>query len=159
MTSRKLTESKPMLMSIAQATNAIQWLEEFMQGNSPDAAQARVICGVIRGLERVAVDNTGTKQQESLTAKLECIACNYRNEVDVAIHCINTNLENKLNELVEEFGYKAVDAAVDATADANEDNLTIDCGPYPSLYEAFDCVPTPEPYEECENAELRCPTR
>jgi hypothetical protein len=26
------------------------------------------------------------KQPESLTAKLECITCNYRNELDVAIH-------------------------------------------------------------------------
>jgi hypothetical protein len=56
----KLTESEPRLISIAEATKAIQWLEKFMQGNSPDAAEARVVCGIIRGLERVAVESIGT---------------------------------------------------------------------------------------------------
>jgi hypothetical protein len=99
------------------------------------------------------------KQLESIAAKLECIAFNYRDELDVAIHCINTNLENKLIELVKEFGYEAVDAAVETTAEVTEDNLSIECGPYPSIYEAFDCVPAPEPDEECENALLPCVTQ
>jgi UDP-2,3-diacylglucosamine pyrophosphatase LpxH len=60
MKNRKLRESKPRLISIAEATTAIQWLEEFMQGDSPDAAQARVVCGLIRGLQHVADMNTGT---------------------------------------------------------------------------------------------------
>jgi hypothetical protein len=46
--------SEPTLINVAEATKAIQWLEEFMHGDSPDAAQARVVCGLIRGLERVA---------------------------------------------------------------------------------------------------------
>ena len=31
-----------------------------MQGESSDAAQARLVCGLIRGLERVVDENTGT---------------------------------------------------------------------------------------------------
>lgn len=60
MKSRKVAESEPKLISIAEATRAIQWLEEFMQGDSSDAAQARVVCGLIRGLQRVVDENTDT---------------------------------------------------------------------------------------------------
>jgi hypothetical protein len=47
-------KSKPKLISIAEATKALQWLEEFQHGDSSDAAQARVVCGLIRRLERAA---------------------------------------------------------------------------------------------------------
>lgn len=50
---RELTESEPKLISPSEATEAIQWLEEFMKGDSPDAAQARVVCGLLRGLEHL----------------------------------------------------------------------------------------------------------
>lgn len=88
------------------------------------------------------------EKSESITAKLERIACDYRNEVEVAINRVNTELENKLNELVEDFGYDAVNAVVDAS----ECDLSIDDGPYPSIYEAFDCVSVPEADEEPEDA-------
>ena len=92
------------------------------------------------------------EKSENITAKLERIALDYRHDIEVAINRVNAKLENALTQLVEEFGYKAVDAAVDATADAIEDNLTIDYGPYPSLYEAFDCVRVPEYDEERKDA-------
>jgi hypothetical protein len=41
------------LISLSEATTAIQWFEEFMHGDSPDATQARVVCRLIRGLHRV----------------------------------------------------------------------------------------------------------
>jgi hypothetical protein len=50
---KRAREHEPKLISVAEATKAIQWLEEFMHGDSPDAAKARVVCGLIRGLERV----------------------------------------------------------------------------------------------------------
>lgn len=87
-------------------------------------------------------------QPETINAKLERIACDYRDAMEFAIDNLNSTLENNLTELVEEFGYKAVEAAVDAI----EDNLSIDYEPQSSLHEAFDCVATPEPDEECENA-------
>lgn len=64
MKNRKLTESKVKLISIAEATTAVEWLEEFMQGDSPDAAQARVVCGLIQGLQRVADMNSGTTSDD-----------------------------------------------------------------------------------------------
>ena|ERR1039457_2289747 len=74
------------------------------------------------------------KQPESITAKLERFACDYRNDLEVAIYNVDTDLAKNLTELVEEFGHKAVEAAVDASED---DDLRIDYGPYPSLYEAL----------------------
>jgi hypothetical protein len=88
------------------------------------------------------------KQPESMTAKLERIASHYRHDVEVAMYRVNKELENSLTELAEEFGFMAVYAAVETS----EDDLIIDYGPYPSLYEAFDCVPEPESDEEVENA-------
>ena len=53
MKGHKQSEAQPKLITIAEAAKAIQWLEEFMHGDTPDAAQARVVCGLIRGLQRV----------------------------------------------------------------------------------------------------------
>jgi hypothetical protein len=78
---------------------------------------------------------------ESISAKLERIACDYRRDIEVVIHRINTHLESNLNELVEEFGYYAVNAAVDAS----DGDLSINDGQYSSIYEAFDSVSVPEP--------------
>lgn len=64
MKNRKLTKSKPRLISIAETTAAIQWLENFMQGDSSDAPQARVVCGLIRGLSHVVEESTGTTFDE-----------------------------------------------------------------------------------------------
>jgi|GEM_PF-6511329 hypothetical protein len=88
------------------------------------------------------------KQPESITAKLERIACDYRHDMEVAIDSLNTKLENSLNELVEEFGTKAAKAAVDEI----EDNLSIDWEPQTSLQEALNLVPEFEPDEELEDA-------
>ena len=74
----------------------------------------------------------------------ERIACDYRNDLEVAIDNLNTELENNLTELAEEFGYKVVDAAVDAI----EDNLSINHEAQTSLHEAIDCVPESGPDEE-----------
>jgi hypothetical protein len=62
------------------------------------------------------------KKPEILSAKLERIACDYRNDLEVAIDNLNTELENNLTELAGEFGHKVIDAAVDAI----EDKLSID---------------------------------
>jgi hypothetical protein len=83
-----------------------------------------------------------------IAAKLDRIACNYRNEMEFAIDNLNRELENNLIELVEKFGTKAVQAA----ADEIEDNLGIDLEPQTSLQEAFDCVPESESNEESEDA-------
>ncbi len=88
------------------------------------------------------------KQPESITEKLERIARDYRNDMEVAIDSLNTDLENDLNELVEEFGTKTVQAAVNEI----EDNLSIDWEPQTSLHEAFGCIPEFEPDEELEEA-------
>lgn len=88
------------------------------------------------------------KKPKSIAEKLERIACDYRNEMEFAINNLNSTLENSLTELVEEFGTKAVQAAVDEI----EDNLSIDWEPQTSLHKAFDCVPESEPEEEFENA-------
>ena len=88
------------------------------------------------------------KQPESITAKLERIACDYRHDIEVAMNRVNTELENSLTQLVEEFGFHPVYAAVEVI----EGDLRIDYGVHTSLYEAFDCVPEPEPDEESENA-------
>jgi hypothetical protein len=87
------------------------------------------------------------KQPESIDAKLERIACDYRDEVEVAIENLNAELENNLTVLVEEFGYKAVEAAVNAI----EDNLRGEFEPQTSLREAFECVSESEPDEKRED--------
>ena len=43
-------------------------------------------------------------------------------------------------KLAEECGHDAVGVIVDATAGMSEYDLKIDLGPYPSIYEAFDCA-------------------
>jgi hypothetical protein len=44
------------------------------------------------------------KKPESIAAKLERIARDYRHNMEVAIDSINTDLENNLTKLVDEFG-------------------------------------------------------
>jgi hypothetical protein len=70
--SKKAKEHEPKLISIAEATKAIQWFEEFMHSDSPDAAQERVVCGLIRGLKRVyELEHTdGPTLPKSRTAKV-----------------------------------------------------------------------------------------
>jgi len=87
------------------------------------------------------------KQPESITTKLERIACDYRHDIKVAINRVNAELENSLTRLVEDFGFKAVHAVVDSSED---DDLIIDYGPYTSLYEAFECVHESEPDSDDE---------
>ena len=65
------------------------------------------------------------KQPESITAKLEQIAYDYRNDMEIAIDNLNWVLENNLTELVEEFGTKAVQASIDGI----EDSLYIEFAP------------------------------
>lgn len=38
------------LISSTEAAKAIQWLEQFMQGTSPDAVQARLVNAIIQGM-------------------------------------------------------------------------------------------------------------
>ena len=73
---------------------------------------------------------------EPIAAKLERIVCDYRDEVCEASAKPNAHLQTNLTELVEEFGYKAVHAAVDAS----DDDLSVDAGPDTSLCEALLCV-------------------
>lgn len=88
------------------------------------------------------------KKPKSIAEKLERLACEYRNEMEFAVDNLNSTLENNLTELVEEFGTKAVQAAVNEI----EDNLCIDSEPQTSLQEAFDCVPESETDEEMQDA-------
>jgi hypothetical protein len=97
---------------------------------------------------RTDVSRTAQATPSSITAKLERIACDYRHDIEVAMNRVNTELENSLTQLVEEFGFHPVYAAVEVI----EGDLRIDYGVHTSLYEAFDCVPEPEPDEESENA-------
>lgn len=85
------------------------------------------------------------KQPESITAKLERIASDYRDSVAVAIENVDATLEKNMTELVAEFGYKAVDDAVEAIED---DDLRIDDEPYSSLSEGLNYVFEQIPEEE-----------
>jgi hypothetical protein len=73
---------------------------------------------------------------ESIKAKLERIVSDYGDEVCEASQTPNAHLHKNLTELVQEYDYKAVKAAVDAS----EDDLSVDDGPDTSLSEALLCV-------------------
>jgi hypothetical protein len=88
-----------------------------------------------------------TANQKRNTAKLQTIndrlirlSDDYCKDLEVAIQSINTGLEDNLIKLAEECGHDAVGVVVDASAGMSEYDLKIDLGPYPSIYEAFDCA-------------------
>ena len=88
-----------------------------------------------------------TANQKRNTAKLQTIndrlirlSDDYCKDLEVAIQSVNTGLEDNLIKLVEECGYDAVSVIVDGTDGMSEYDLKIDLGPYPSIYEAFDCA-------------------
>ena len=81
--------------------------------------------------------NDVLKQPENITAVLERIACDYRKEAYDATGKFNDHLQKNLTELVQEFGYKAVKAAVEAIED---DDLRFGLEPDASLCEALDYV-------------------
>ena len=77
---------------------------------------------------------------QTINDKLQRLACDYCNDLEVAIQSINTGLEDNLIKLAEECGHDAVGVIVDASVGMSEFDLHIDLGPYPSIYEAFDCA-------------------
>jgi hypothetical protein len=77
---------------------------------------------------------------QTINDRLQRLACDYCKDLEVAIQSINTGLEDNLIKLAEECGHDAVGVIVDATAGMSEYDLKIDLGPYPSIYEAFDCA-------------------
>jgi hypothetical protein len=95
----------------------------------------------------IANQKRNTANQERYIANLQTIndrlirlSDDYCKDLEVAIQSINTGLEDNLIKLAEECGHDAVGVIVDATAGMSEYDLKIDLGPYPSIYEAFDCA-------------------
>jgi hypothetical protein len=97
----------------------------------------------------IEMKNDVLKQPENIAAVLERVACDYRKEVDDATEKFNKHLQNNLTELVQEFGHKAVKAAVDAIED---DDLRIDLGPDTSLCDALDYVLESMPDEALQDS-------
>jgi methyltransferase-like protein len=93
--------------------------------------------------------NDVLRQPENITAILERVARDYRKDVDDATWKVNKHLQNNLTELVQEFGHKAVKAAVDAIED---DDLRTDLGPDTSLCDALDYVLESMPDEALQDS-------
>jgi len=79
---------------------------------------------------------------QTINDRLQRLASDYCKDLEAAIQSIDTGLEDNLIKLVEECGYDAVSVIVDASDGMSEFDLHIDLGPYPSIYEAFDCART-----------------
>jgi hypothetical protein len=77
---------------------------------------------------------------QTINDRLQRLACDYCKDLEVAILSINTGLEDNLIKLTQEFGQSTVSVIVDASVGMSEFDLHIDLGPYPSIYEAFDCA-------------------
>jgi hypothetical protein len=93
--------------------------------------------------------NDVLRQPENITAILERVARDYRKDVDDATWKVNKHLQNNLTELVQEFGHKAVKAAVDAIEDYD---LRTDLGPDTSLCDALDYVLESMPDEALQDS-------
>jgi hypothetical protein len=77
---------------------------------------------------------------QTINDRLQRLACDYCKDLEVAIQSINTGLEDNLIKLTQEFGQSTVSVIVDSSVGMSEFDLHIDLGPYPSIYEAFDCA-------------------
>jgi hypothetical protein len=91
--------------------------------------------------ERITANQKrNTANLQTINDRLIRLSDDYCKDLEVAIQSINTGLEDNLIKLAEECGHDAVGVVVDASAGMSEYDLKIDLGPYPSIYEAFDCA-------------------
>lgn len=88
------------------------------------------------------------KRLQGISAKLERLAHDYRNDMELAIDNLNDELEGNLTQLVEDYGAEAVKAAVETI----EDNLSIDSEQRLSLLEALGGVSDFEHDEELQGS-------